>query len=650
MPHSSDTNTFPHQHLDVGDTESVLSSRMTDIASEDGGDRVADSAVLPTPQGYRRGSAQAGDVGSRPSTAVTGVSSQRGAWSQAPPSRRGPPPLAQRGSVSGSTTSGGRPTSATSRTHVPSLSSHAFFRPMSSQRLQAQRGSRVSILQKGTTDEGSVEGNNAIERQNSVTSDTTRQEAPEERPPSRGTEVSEMTERVTANTSPTHGHTSTSSPTHEHNTTASLSESARPLQRPAGNTKNLTLNVDGKYKGGGGIPTPSKSPRSFRSSFLLPTRGDDTNSPNRSTKGREKLSSVASSPGLTPTHVLKPTPTKPNLGSNYQYFTGNAMFFLGGRLQNTRDRPVSIGTGFLVVLPGILFYVFSASWLWHNISPAIPILFAYVYYVCVSSFFHASLSNPGIYPRNLHQMPPPDENEDPLTLGPPQNDWTLIKYFKSPSESMEVPTKYCKTCNIWRPPRGHHCRYCDSCIETQDHHCVWINNCVGRRNYRYFFTFLTSVTILGAMVLGFSLAQILSYKNSQHISFGASISHFRVPFAMVIYAILFTPYPASLWVYHLFLMGRGETTQRSLPSFYARQSFEELACGTLSPRPPTYLNFKHRYEEGDQRFGEKRGKRTTPAKEEFQGKGVGEETAMEMGNVTGERGFQGPSAVRAGVR
>ncbi|TVY40825.1 Palmitoyltransferase, partial [Lachnellula occidentalis] len=579
MSHSSDASTFPHQHLDVGDTESVLSSRMTDIASEDGEDRVADSTVRSTPQGYRRGSAQAGDVGSRPSTAVTGVSSQRGAWSQAPPSRRGPP-VAQRGSVSGSTT-GGRPTSGSSKTHVPSLSSHAFFRPMSSQRLQAQRGSRPSLLSKGTTEDGFGEGDNSVRRQDSVTSNTTRQEAPEERPPSRGTEVSEMTERVTANTSPTHGHTSTSSPTQGHNTAGSLSESARPLQRP-GNAKNLTLSMDGKYKNGGGVPTPAKSPHSFRSSFLLPTRGDDTNSPNRSSKGREKLSSVASSPGLAPTRVSEPTPKKPNLGSNYQYFDGNTKFFFGGRLLNTRDRPISIGTGFLVVLPGILFFIFSASWLWHNVSPAIPIVFAYVYYVCVSSFLHASLSDPGIFPRNLHPMPPPDENEDPLALGPPQSDWTLIKFYKS-SQSMEVPTKYCKTCNIWRPPRAHHCRLCDSCIETQDHHCVWINNCVGRRNYRYFFTFLTSVTILGSMVLGFSLAQILIYRNQHHISFGASISHFRVPFAMVIYAFLTTPYPFSLWVYHIFLMGRGETTREYLNSlkFLKKDRYRVFTQGNL---------------------------------------------------------------------
>jgi palmitoyltransferase ZDHHC9/14/18 len=392
VPHSTDTDSFPNQQSETGDAESVLSSRMTDIASDDGGERATDSATAQ--QGYRRGSAQTGDGSSRLGTGVTKASSQRGAWSQAPPSRRGPPPLTQRGSVAGST-SGGRPTSATSRTHVPSLSSHAFFRPMSSQRLQAQRGgSRPSMAQTGTTDDGSVEGTGSVGRQNSVTSDrTARQDAEGPPPPSRGTEVSEMAERVTANTSPTH----------EQYTTASLTESVRPLQRPNANTKNLTLNVDGSYKNGGGIPTPSKSPRSFRSSFLLPTRGDIApNSPNRSSKGREKLSSVASSPGLTPSRASNPIP-KLNLGSNYQYFTGNTAFFWGGRLQNTRDKPISIATGFFVVLPGVLFFVFSASWLWHNISPAIPILFAYVYYICLSSFIHASLSDPGVSPLFLRQ-------------------------------------------------------------------------------------------------------------------------------------------------------------------------------------------------------------------------------------------------------
>jgi palmitoyltransferase ZDHHC9/14/18 len=221
---------------------------------------------------------------------------------------------------------------------------------------------------------------------------------------------------------------------------------------------------------------------------------------------------------------------------------------------------------------------------------------------------------------------------------------------------MEVPTKYCKTCNIWRPPRGHHCRVCDNCIETQDHHCVWINNCVGRRNYRYFFTFLTSCTLLGIFVLAANLAQIIVYKNQQHISFGASISHFRVPFAMVIYAVLATPYPAALMGYHLFLIGRGDTTREYLNSrkflkkdrhrpFTQGNVFKNWPVVLCRPRPPTYLNFKRKYEDGDQRFGERKGKRTAPIKDEFQGQG----TAMEMQSVP-SRGFQGPSTLRMAAR
>lgn len=251
-------------------------------------------------------------------------------------------------------------------------------------------------------------------------------------------------------------------------------------------------------------------------------------------------------------------------------------------------------------------------------------------------------------------MPPADENEDPLRLAPPMNDWTMIKSATSATAAMEVPTKYCKTCNIWRPPRCHHCRICDNCIETQDHHCVWVNNCIGRRNYRYFFTFVTTLTLLGLYLFGVSLAQVLVYMNQQHISFGASISHFRVPFAMVIYAFLATPYPAALMVYHLFLMGRGETTREYLNShkFLKKDRHRPFTQGNIvknwlvvlcRPRPPTYLNFKKKYEDGDQRFGERKGKRTAPLKKEAQGGGV----ALEMQNVNrGGSGFQGPTALR----
>lgn len=383
---------------EAGDVASLLSSRMTDIASEDGGEYAADSNGAQ--RRSNRQSLQTGtaDGASRPNTGLTRSSSQRGAWSQAPPSRRGfAGSNAQRGSVPGSVSnaSAGRPPSATSRSHVPSLTSHAFFRPMSSQRLQAQRGGSrpTTNPQSGTNQDGFVEGGSSVAR-NSVNSIqtakhgfSTQEYGDGPPPPSRGTEMTEQetTDRFTANTSPTH----------DHRPTGSMSESERPLQRNPVNTKGLSLNIDKSYKTGG-LPTPSKSPRSFRSSFLIPSRGDAApNSPNRSTEGREKLESIASSPGLTPADAPKPG-LKQKPGLNHEYFTGNTVFFMAGRVQNTYHKPINIATGLFVFVPGVLFYVFSAPWLWHHISPALPIIFAYIFYVCMSSFIHASVSDPGV--------------------------------------------------------------------------------------------------------------------------------------------------------------------------------------------------------------------------------------------------------------
>lgn len=402
MQHSPEgDDAFPNPqvaHSEAGDVESILSSRMTDIASDDGKDHAADPASQPASQ--RRSTQTATGDASRPNTGVTGVSSQRGAWSQAAASRRGyaSPGSTQRGSMSASVSgsTAGRPQSSKSRTHVPSLTSNAFFRPMSSQRLQAQRGGSrpTTIAQQGVSEDGSAEGGSSVARQ-SINSNQTARQRPATQddgdgppPPSRGTEMTELetAERLTANTSPTQGH----------HPTGSLSESVRPLQRNPANTKGLSLNIDKSYKNGGGLPTPSKSPRSFRSSFLLPTRGDAApNSPNRGTQGREKLSSVASSPGLTPIDVPEEMKSQ-KLGSNYQYFAGNTVFCWGGRLQNTRHNPINIATGLFVIVPSVLFYVFSASWLWHNISPAMPVIFAYVFYISISSFIHASVSDPGV--------------------------------------------------------------------------------------------------------------------------------------------------------------------------------------------------------------------------------------------------------------
>ncbi|KAK3941933.1 DHHC palmitoyltransferase-domain-containing protein, partial [Diplogelasinospora grovesii] len=647
---------FPRS--EVAGAPSIISSRMTDIATDAGGEHETHrGAGAGSP---KRRSLLYSDAQSRPGTARTGMSS-RGPWAQGPPLRRGL--SGKRGSIAGSITSvtpGGRPQSSMSRSHVPSLTSHAFFHPMSSQKLQAQRGaSRPATMmshQVSTAQDSHSPADDAANapRQSLVSNPIARLEtqAADEgefrAPPSRGTEMTEQEtfDRVTANTSPTHGY----------NPAGSLSDSVCPLQRKPEDRKNLTINVDKNYKSGPNLPTPVRTPRSFRSSFLMPNRNESGQSgSNREMEGGEKLESVASSPQLPPENrdqnqTSAPDQVKTKLGHNYEYFDGNTVFCLGGRLQNTKHRPINIATGSFVVIPCILFFIFSAPWIWHNISPAIPITFGYLSYICMSSFLHASGSDPGVLPRNVHRFPPPNENEDPLTLGPPTNDWTLIKSSEKSTAAMEVPTKYCKTCNIWRPPRAHHCRLCDNCVETQDHHCVWINNCVGRRNYRFFFAFLTAATLLSLYLCGACLGQILVYRSQEGISFGEAIDHFRVPFAMVIYGFVAFLYPAALMGYHVFLMARGETTREYLNShkFLKKDRYRAFTQGSwfknwlvvlCRPRPPTYYGFKNKYVQGDQRFGTRREPRKADSKE-----------GMEMQDVKQappQAGFLGPTSLRS---
>lgn len=227
------------------------------------------------------------------------------------------------------------PVSTTSRTHVPSLTAQGFYRPMSSQKLQAQRfrrptgGNRTrepaipdSEHEIEDDDQSVASSRAAMPRGHrplqSIATDYTHSEVPEQY------EVE------------SHGYAS-----QQEGETGLVDGSRKAVTRPT------HLNIGAAQRTS---DTAQKSPLSFRSGLSLASKG-------RLESGHQHLSSNATSPQHTPRHSQGTTKT--NLGKNHEYFEGNTIFWWGGRMQNARDRPVNIATSIVLVVPAILFFAFS---------------------------------------------------------------------------------------------------------------------------------------------------------------------------------------------------------------------------------------------------------------------------------------------------
>ncbi|KVH99580.1 Zinc finger, DHHC-type, palmitoyltransferase, partial [Cynara cardunculus var. scolymus] len=179
-------------------------------------------------------------------------------------------------------------------------------------------------------------------------------------------------------------------------------------------------------------------------------------------------------------------------------------FFLGGRLIFGPDAR-SLGATFsLIVVPVIVFCIFVGRHLHHEYNAGYSIILAaiiFTIYVLVLLFF-TSARDPGIVPRNSH----PPEEEFSVSQETPSLQFPRTKEVMVNGISVRV--KYCDTCMLYRPPRCSHCSICNNCVERFDHHCPWVGQCIGLRNYRFFFLFVSSSTLLCIYIFSMSALYI----------------------------------------------------------------------------------------------------------------------------------------------
>lgn len=235
------------------------------------------------------------------------------------------------------------PESTTSRTHVPSLTAQGFLRPMSSSRLQQQRLSNLRAARA------------AREASRSAASAEPLPDDEDNRSVRSGPYVS-MPKLHRPTTSITTGYTESEAPENydsasQHGRSEADNEYFRG-HSPDKRHVPAPLDLRNSLKVGPSQDQSLRSPHSFRSGLSI--GGKQVFPPSH-----QHLPSNEPSPRYQEMQEKQYIAQQSALGKNYEYFEGNNIFWLGGRIQNARDRPFNILTGILIVMPSILFFIFS---------------------------------------------------------------------------------------------------------------------------------------------------------------------------------------------------------------------------------------------------------------------------------------------------
>ncbi|KTF80972.1 hypothetical protein cypCar_00007964 [Cyprinus carpio] len=194
----------------------------------------------------------------------------------------------------------------------------------------------------------------------------------------------------------------------------------------------------------------------------------------------------------------------------WEKLPGKNTFCCDGRVMMARQKGVFYLTLFLIVGTCSLFFAFECPYLAVHLSPAIPVFAVLLFIFVMAMLLRTSFSDPGVLPRALPEEANFIEMEIEAANGnvlagqrPPPR----IKNVQINNQIVKL--KYCYTCKIFRPPRASHCSICDNCVDRFDHHCPWVGNCVGKRNYRYFYLFTLSLSLLTIYIFAFNIVHVV---------------------------------------------------------------------------------------------------------------------------------------------
>ncbi|XP_039975334.1 palmitoyltransferase ZDHHC9 isoform X2 [Xiphias gladius] len=194
----------------------------------------------------------------------------------------------------------------------------------------------------------------------------------------------------------------------------------------------------------------------------------------------------------------------------WEKLPGKNTFCCDGRVMMARQKGVFYLTLFLIVGTCALFFAFECPYLAVHLSPTIPVFAVFLFLFVMAMLLRTSFSDPGVLPRALPEEATFIEMEIEAANGNvPAGQRPPPRIRNVQINNQIVKLKYCYTCKIFRPPRASHCSICDNCVDRFDHHCPWVGNCVGKRNYRYFYLFTLSLSLLTIYIFTFDIVHVV---------------------------------------------------------------------------------------------------------------------------------------------
>ncbi|XP_041071987.1 palmitoyltransferase ZDHHC14 isoform X1 [Carcharodon carcharias] len=285
----------------------------------------------------------------------------------------------------------------------------------------------------------------------------------------------------------------------------------------------------------------------------------------------------------------------------WEVFPGRNKFHCDGRIMMARQTGVFYLTLVLIVVTSGLFFAFDCPFLAVTITPVIPAIAGVLFFFVMGTLLRTSFSDPGVLPRATQDEAADLERQIDIANGsgggyrpPPRTKEVIIN-------GQTVKLKYCFTCKIFRPPRASHCSLCDNCVERFDHHCPWVGNCVGKRNYRFFYMFILSLSFLTVFIFAFVITHIIL--RSQKTGFlnalkdsPASVLEAVVCFFSV-WSIL------GLSGFHTYLISSNQTTNEDIKGSWSNKRskdnynpysygniFTNCCAALCGPLPPSLID------------------------------------------------------------